>query len=67
VDELTFVAEREPGGGYAARALEASIFTEADDFESLCAMMLDATHCHFEDYNFARRISIHTVLFEQET
>jgi hypothetical protein len=67
VNKLTFVAEREPNGGYTARALEASIFTEADDFESLRAMILDAARCHFEEDNYPRRISIHTVLFEQES
>lgn len=67
MDELTFIAERETDGGYTARALEASIFTEADDFEGLRAMILDAARCHFEEDNFTQRISIHTVLFEQES
>ena len=66
MDELTFIAKRETDGAYTARALEASIFTETDDFESLRAMVLDAARCHFEEDDFPRRISIHTVLFEQE-
>ncbi|MCA1620138.1 MAG: 2-oxoisovalerate dehydrogenase [Acidobacteria bacterium] len=65
-EELTFVAERESGGGYTARALGESIFTEADDFESLREMVLDAARCHFDEGCFPRRVSIHTVLFEQE-
>ena len=67
MDELTFIAERESDGGYAARALGESIFTEADDFESLRAMVLDAARCHFEEDTLPRQISIHTVLFEQES
>jgi hypothetical protein len=66
VDELTFVAERETDGGYVARALEASIFTEAGAFEGLREMILDATRRHFKKNEPPRRISIHTVLFEQE-
>ena len=67
MDELTFIAERESDGGYTARALGENIFTEADDFEGLRAMVLDAARCHFDEDNFPRRISIHTVLFEQES
>jgi hypothetical protein len=67
VEQLTFIAQREPDGGYTARALEENIFTEADDFESLRAMVLDAARCHLGGDSFPRRISIHTVLFEQES
>ena len=67
MDQLTFIAEREPDGGYIARALGESIFTEADDLESLRGMILDAARCHFDEDCFPRRISIHTVLFEQES
>ena len=67
MEELMFIAERCADGGYTACAAEAGIFTEADDFEELRAMILDATRCHYEDGEFPRRISIHTVLFNQES
>ena len=67
MDELTFIAECKPDGGYTARALEASIFTEADDFARLRLMILDAARCHFDEGEFPRQISIHTVLFKQES
>lgn len=66
MEELTFIAERCADGGYTARAVGIDIFTEADDFEELRAMILDAARCHYEDGEFPRRISIHTALFEQE-
>jgi hypothetical protein len=67
VEELTFIVERCADGGYTARAVRADIFTEADDFEELRAMILDAALCHYEDGELPRRISIHTVLFNQES
>jgi hypothetical protein len=35
-------------GGYQARALGSSIFTEADTLDELKAMIRDAVSCHFE-------------------
>jgi hypothetical protein len=45
LDELIFVVAVTPGGGYTARALGASIFTETVDLEEL----RDAVHCHFDE------------------
>lgn len=42
VGELTFRIEEPPEGGYTARALGASIFTEADDLEDLHTQVRDA-------------------------
>jgi dephospho-CoA kinase len=47
--ELIFLVEEAPEGGYTARALGQSIFTEADDFETLEENVRDAVRCHFED------------------
>lgn len=49
MDEIIFVVEEAPEGGYSARALSAPIFTEADDLESLQTQVRDAVLCHFED------------------
>ena len=49
VDEIIFVVEESPEGGYTARALGVSIFCEADDLESLETELRDAVLCHFED------------------
>jgi dephospho-CoA kinase len=45
--KIVFVVEDDPDGGYTAKALGESIFTEADDLESLKYMIRDAVHCHF--------------------
>ena len=47
--ELIFEV-RDPGkGGFYARALGHSIFTEADTWEELRANLIEATSLHFED------------------
>ena len=46
--EIIFVVEEAPEGGYTARALGPSIFTEADDLPTLRKCVLDAVRCHFE-------------------
>ena len=48
MDELIFVVEEAPEGGLTARALGASIFTEADDLPSLREQVRDAVRCHYE-------------------
>jgi hypothetical protein len=47
--EIFFLVEQDPEGGFVARAIEESIFTEAEDIETLKAMVKDAVHCHFSD------------------
>ncbi len=46
--ELLFLVQEAPEGGYTARALGESIFTQAETWESLQAMVKDAVRCHFE-------------------
>jgi len=47
--ELIFMVEEAPEGGYTARALGESIFTEADDLAQLHEHVRDAVRCHFEE------------------
>ena len=49
MDEIIFVVEEAPEGGYSARALGVPIFTEADDLEVLPMALRDAVLCHYED------------------
>lgn len=61
MDELVFQVEQAPEGGYTARALGASIFTEADDIESLRGQVRDAVRCHFEEGQGPKTIRLHFV------
>lgn len=46
--EITFLVEYAPEGGYTARALGYSIFTEADSLPELRMNIKEALACHFE-------------------
>jgi predicted RNase H-like HicB family nuclease len=59
--EIIFEVEESPEGGYQARALGASIYTQADTIEELKAMTQDAVRCHFEDDDRPRLIRLHLV------
>jgi len=47
--EILFLVEDDPEGGLTARALGASIFTQADDMATLREKVLDAVRCHFPE------------------
>jgi hypothetical protein len=59
--EIIFIVEESPEGGYEARSLNHSIFTEADTFEKLKEMILDAVSCHFDAKERPRLIRLHMV------
>ena len=59
--EIIFIVEEAPEGGYIARALGASIVTEADDRESLSEMVRDAVKCHFDDGEAPKVIRLHFI------
>ena len=48
-NEIIFLVEEAPEGGYTVRALSESIFTEADDLSSLYQQVHDAIDCHFDE------------------
>ena len=60
-DELIFVVHEAPEGGYTARALGESIFTEADDIASLRNMVRDAVRCHFDEGRVPTIVRLHFV------
>jgi hypothetical protein len=59
--ELIFVVEEAPEGGYTARALGESIFTEGEDLSDLQEQVKDAVLCHFEDAERPRLVRLHFV------
>lgn len=58
MSEILFLVEQAPEGGYTARALGESIFTEADDLESLHRQIRDAVRCHYEEGQTPRLIQL---------
>lgn len=61
MEELIFLVNEAPEGGYTARALGESIFTEADDLDGLRTMIREAVHCHFDEGQGPRVIRLHFV------
>lgn len=61
MSEIIFIVEEAPEGGYTARALGESIFTEADTFSELHDKVRDAVRCHFEENNVPKIIRLHHV------
>lgn len=50
-----------PEGGYTARALGVSIFTEAHTAAELRVAVQDALHCHFDEGTLPKVIRLHFV------
>ena len=59
MNEIIFLVEEAPEGGYTARALGESIFTEADDVPALREQIRDAVKCHFEEGRAPKMIRLH--------
>jgi len=49
MSEIVFVVEEAPEGGFIARAVGESIFTEADSLAELHERARDAVCCHFDE------------------
>jgi hypothetical protein len=61
MNEVIFVVEEAPEGGYTARALGASIFTEADTLAELHELVRDAVRCYFDEGQAPKMIRLHFV------
>lgn len=59
--EIIFLVEEAPEGGYTARALGHSIFTEADSWEELKLAVQEAVSCHFDEALRPRVVRLHMV------
>ena len=61
MNEIFFLVEEAIEGGYAAKALGESIFTEADSLKELHANVRDAVRCHFDEGKAPKMIRLHFV------
>ncbi|ADJ25513.1 2-oxoisovalerate dehydrogenase, E1 component beta subunit [Dehalogenimonas lykanthroporepellens BL-DC-9] len=61
MNEIIFLVEEAPEGGFIARALGHAIFTEADTFDDLKEQVRDAVRCHFGDETPPPLIRLHQV------
>jgi hypothetical protein len=61
MNELIFLVEEADEGGFTARALGHSIFTEAETLEKLRLQVRDAVQCHFDEGQAPKVIRLHFV------
>ena len=59
--EIIFLVEDAAEGGYCARALGYSIFTEAESIDELRSNVRDAIACHFDAGETPKIIRLHFV------
>lgn len=61
MNEIIFLVEPAIEGGYTAKALGESIYTEGDDLDELRANIRDAVDCHFDTASKPKLIRLHFV------
>lgn len=61
MNEVFFLVEEALEGGYTAKALGESIFTEGETLEDLRINIKEAVHCHFEEDKLPKIIRLHLV------
>ena len=59
--EIIFSVQESPEGGYEARALGFSIFSQAESLAELKSMIRDAVACHFSPEEKPAVIRLHMV------
>jgi len=61
MNEIIFLIEEDPEGGFTARALGESIFTEGETMEEVKVNIKEAVDCHFDDGKKPKLIRLHMV------
>ncbi len=59
--EIIFLVEEAPEGGYLARALGYSIFTESDTLDAIREEIKDAVRCHFDEDQKPSIVRLHFI------
>ncbi len=62
INEVVFEITGTPDGGYDARAVGHSIFTQRSDWADLKKMVRDAVLCHFDDEELPAAIRLRLVM-----
>ena len=61
MSEIIFVVENSDEGGYTAKSLGYSIYTEAETLDELKENVKDAVKCHFDQKEIPRIVRLHIV------
>lgn len=65
--EIIFEVTESDEGGFEARALGHSIFTQGEDWNDLKEMARDAVRCHFDEAEAPKMIRLHLIREEAIT
>ncbi len=60
MEEIIFIVEESDEGGFIAKGLGVSIYTEAETMDALKVAVKEAIYCHFED-NRPKLVRLHMV------
>lgn len=60
MNEIIFIVEESPEGGFEAKALGYSIFTEGETLDEIRQNIKEAIHCHFEE-NAPKIVRLHYI------
>ena len=61
INEIIFTVTESLDGGYEAKAIGHSIYTQCDEYNELPAILRDAVKCHFNEGELPSVIRIHLV------
>jgi predicted RNase H-like HicB family nuclease len=61
MNEIIFIVEEAAEGGFMAKALGVSIFTQGETMEELKFMVKDAVKCYYEENELPKMIRLHFV------
>ncbi len=61
MNEIIFLIEESLEGGYTAKAIGESIFTEADTMEEIRNNIKEAVECHFDEGKKPKLIRLHMI------
>ncbi len=61
MNEIIFLVEEALEGGYTAKALGESIFTEGDTMEQVKTNIKEAVECHFDEGKKPKLIRLHMI------
>jgi len=60
MNEIIFIVKESPEGGYEAKALDYSIFTDGGNIEEIKQNIKEAIRCHFEE-NAPKIVRLHYI------
>ena len=61
MNEIIFLVEEALEGGFTAKAIGESIFTEADTMDEIKVNIKEAVECHFDEEKKPKLIRLHMI------